>query len=77
MGETLRVASEKQGYTLTDVGTYLAQKASLDLVALTSESEDLKNVYDVIIVNQNEFPAVNAAAAEQLSALLVGAEGRS
>lgn len=76
MGETLRVASEKQGYTLTDVGTYLAQKASLDLVALTSESEDLKNVYDVIIVNQNEFPAVNAAAAEQLSALLVGAEGQ-
>jgi len=76
MGETLRVASEKQGYTLTDVGTYLSQRGSLDLVALTSGSEDLKNVYDVIIVNQNEFPAVNAAAAEQLSSLLVAEEGQ-
>jgi tungstate transport system substrate-binding protein len=76
MGETLRVASEKQGYTLTDVGTFLAQKKTLDLVALSPESADLKNIYDVIIVNQNEFPTVNAAAAEQLSSLLVGAEGQ-
>ena len=76
MGETLRIASEKQGYTLADVGTYLSQKDSLDLVALTSESEDLKNVYDVIIVNQNEFPAVNSAGAEQLASLLVGADGQ-
>lgn len=76
MGETLRVASEKQGYTLTDAGTYLSQKAALDLVALSAESDDLKNVYDVIIVNQNEFPAANTAAAEQLLSLLVGAEGQ-
>ena len=34
IGETLRIAAEKQGYTLTDAGTYLSQKASLDLAAL-------------------------------------------
>ncbi len=76
MGETLRVASEKQAYTLTDLGTFLSQKATLDLVVLSQESEDLKNVYDVIVVNQNKFPAVNAAAAEQMAALLVSAEGQ-
>ena len=76
MGETLRIASEKQGYTLTDLGTFLAQQDTLDLVALSAPSADLKNVYDVIIVNQNEFPAVNAAAAEQLAQLLVSAEGQ-
>jgi tungstate transport system substrate-binding protein len=76
MGETLRIASEKQAYTLTDVGTFLSQKASLDLVALSPESEDLKNVYDVIIVNQNEFTTVNAAAAEQMAQLLVSREGQ-
>jgi tungstate transport system substrate-binding protein len=76
MGETLRIASEKQAYTLTDLGTLLAQSASLDLEPLFTGSGDLKNVYDVIIVNQNEFPMVNAAGAEDLAQLLVSAEGQ-
>ncbi len=76
MGETLRIAHEKAGYTLTDIGTFLSQKSSLDLVALSPESDDLKNVYDVIIANQNAFPAVNAAAAEQFAGVLVGADGQ-
>ena len=76
MGETLRIASEKQGYTLTDLGTLLAQGASLDLEPLFTGSGDLKNVYDVIIVNQNEFPMVNAAGAEQMAQLLVSAGGQ-
>jgi tungstate transport system substrate-binding protein len=76
MGETLRIASEKQAYTLADTGTFLAQKGSLDLQVLFTGSDDLKNVYDVIVVNQNEFPAANAAAAEQLAQSLVGAAGQ-
>lgn len=76
MGETLRVAHEKAGYTLTDIGTFLSQRSSLDLVALSPESDDLKNVYDVILVNQNEFPAVNSAGAEQFASVLVGADGQ-
>ena len=76
MGETLRVAHEKAGYTLTDIGTFLSQRSSLDLVALSPKSDDLKNVYDVILVNQNEFPAVNTAAAEQFASVLVGADGQ-
>jgi tungstate transport system substrate-binding protein len=76
MGETLRIASEKQAYTLTDLGTLLAQGAALDLKPLFTGSGDLKNVYDVIIVNQNEFPMVNAAGAEDLAQLLVSAEGQ-
>ena len=31
MGETLRITSEKQGYTLTDLGTFLSQQDTLDL----------------------------------------------
>jgi len=76
MGETLRIASEKQAYTLTDLGTLLAQGDSLDLQPLFTGSGDLKNVYDVIIVNQNEFPMVNAVGAEDLAQLLVSAEGQ-
>lgn len=76
MGESLRIASEKQGYTLTDLGTFLSQQETLDLAVLSQESEDLKNVYDVIIVNQNEFPTVNAASSEQMAQLLVSKAGQ-
>ena len=47
MGETLRIASEKQGYTLTDLGTFLAQSDSSTWNRSSRESDDLKNVYDV------------------------------
>lgn len=77
MGETLQIASEKQGYTLTDLGTFLSQRDTLDLAVLSKKTEDLKNIYDVIIVNQNKFPTVNAASSEQLAQLLVSKAGQA
>lgn len=74
MGETLRITNEKQGYTLTDLGTYLAMKDDLDLVVVTKESDDLANYYSVIIVNQTMHPTVNAAGAEEFAGLLVSKE---
>ena len=71
MGDTLRVASEKQGYTLTDTGTFLAQQDTLDLVPLSPESADLQNTYSVILINQDKNPSVNTAAAESFAAYLV------
>jgi tungstate transport system substrate-binding protein len=71
MGETLQIASEKSAYTLTDLATFLAMKDRLDLVVLSSPSAELRNDYSVIIVNQNEFPTVNAAGAERFAAFLV------
>jgi tungstate transport system substrate-binding protein len=76
MGETLRIASEKQAYTLTDLATFLSLKDTLDLVPLFTGSQDLENVYSVIIVNQGKFPTVNAAAAEQMAQVLVSPAGQ-
>ena len=76
MGETLRIASEKQGYTLTDLATFLSLQDTLDLVPLFTGSQDLVNVYSVVIVNQNKFPTVNAAAAEQMAQVLVSPAGQ-
>lgn len=76
MGETLRIASEKQAYTLTDFATFLSLKDTLDLVPLFTGSQDLENVYSVIIVNQDKFPTVNAAAAEQMAQVLVSPAGQ-
>ncbi len=48
MGATLRVASEKRGYTLTDRATFLAQRDTLDLEVLVEGDPGLINIYHVI-----------------------------
>src|SRR5512141_602116 len=61
MGQTLSVAAEKKGYTLTDRGTYLSMKKILALSILGEGQKDLLNVYHVIGVNPAKCPKVNAA----------------
>lgn len=53
MGATLRIADEKQGYTLTDEATFRAQQKSLSLRAFDFAGQDLKNNYSVIVVTKN------------------------
>ncbi len=48
MGATLRVASEKAGYTLSDRASYLAQRDMLALDVLSEGDPGLLNVYHVI-----------------------------
>jgi tungstate transport system substrate-binding protein len=74
MGATLKVASEKIGYTLTDRATYLAQKANLQLAILVEKDPALLNVYHVITVNSQKYPKVNAAGAKAFSDFLVSPE---
>ena len=59
MGPSLTIASEKGAYTLTDRGTYLANKANLQLVILVEGDPSLLNVYHVITVNPEKWPKVN------------------
>lgn len=72
MGETLNVASEKGGYTLTDRGTWLAlQKGRrLALEVLVEKESALLNVYHVIQVNQAKWPKVNGAGAKAFAAFV-------
>jgi tungstate transport system substrate-binding protein len=71
MAETLRIASEKSGYTLTDRGTFLAVKARLDLVVLVEGEADLLNVYHVITVNPERHPDVDIRGAEAFMEFLL------
>ncbi|MFZ5923834.1 MAG: substrate-binding domain-containing protein, partial [Bacillota bacterium] len=59
MGQTLNIASEKQGYTLTDRATYLALKKRLALDVLVEGDGALLNIYHVMQVNPEKFPKVN------------------
>ncbi len=64
MGATLLMASEKSGYTLSDRGTYLAQRANLKLDILCEGDKSLKNIYHVMEVNPEKFSKVNAEGAK-------------
>ncbi len=53
------------------------QQEHLTIVPLLQKSADLKNLYDVILINQSKFPVVNTAGAEYLASWLVGPEGQT
>lgn len=58
MGETLGLAGEKLGYTLTDRGTYVAMKDKLELVIVFEGDPVLFNQYGVMAVNPDEHPHI-------------------
>jgi tungstate transport system substrate-binding protein len=63
MGQTLTIASQKQAYTLSDRGTFLATK-NLSLKILSRRSDDLRNNYHVIVVKHT---GTNLACAQAFS----------
>ncbi|MFZ5651215.1 MAG: substrate-binding domain-containing protein [Bacillota bacterium] len=76
MGQTLNVANEKQGYSLTDRATYLAQKKNLKLVIVAQGDKALLNIYHVMQVNPEKFPKVNGAGAKAFVEYMVSPEGQ-
>jgi len=74
MGQTLNVASEKKGYTLTDRGTWLSMQKNLALPILMEGDPILLNVYHVIQVNPAKWPKVNKDGAKAFSDFMVSAE---
>ncbi len=66
MGEVLTIASEIEGYTLSDRATFLARsKAGLELEILVEGDADLFNPYGVIAVNPDKNEAIQAELADQ------------
>jgi len=56
MGPTLLMASEKQAYTLTDMGTFLAYTGKLELVPIVDQGAILLNIYSAIAINPESHP---------------------
>lgn len=76
MGQTLNIASEKQGYTLTDRGTYLSLKKNLKLTILVEGDALLRNIYHGIEVNPAKWPRVKAAGGKALADFMVSKEAQ-
>jgi tungstate transport system substrate-binding protein len=62
MGDTLNIASERGGYTISDRGTYLALRDRLQLVVLEEGDPALLNIYHVILVNPENGRAIDTEA---------------
>lgn len=74
MGEVLQMADEKLAYTLTDRGTYLSMKASLELEVVVEKAKDLLNQYGVIAVNPEKNPGVHLKEAQMFVEWMLSAE---
>jgi tungstate transport system substrate-binding protein len=77
MGETLTIADEKRGYTLSDSGTYLKYSDKVDLKILFSrQSKLLYNPYGIIAVNPARHSHVNYIGAMQLIGFMTSPDGQ-
>ena len=76
MGEVLTMASELQGYTLSDRATYGAYRAKTGLNILVQGDPKMFNPYGVIAVNPKKFPDVNYEGAMDFINWITSDEGQ-
>lgn len=78
MGEVIIMASERQGYTLSDRATYLAFKEKKNPLRIVVEGDErMFNPYGVIMVNPQKHPHVKIELAEKFIDFLTSAEGKA
>jgi tungstate transport system substrate-binding protein len=76
MADTIRVANEKNAYTLTDRGTYLSQKENIKLVILFEGDPLLLNPYGIIAINPDKHPKINYEGAMKFIEFITSKEGQ-
>jgi tungstate transport system substrate-binding protein len=65
MGEVIVMAGERQGYTLSDRGTYIAYTEKTPLQIVSEGDKDLFNPYGVIMVNPSRHSHVQVKLAKR------------
>ena len=63
IGQTLQIANDRQGYTISDRATYLNLRSKLQLTVLVERDPALLNIYHVIRVNPSKNERINADGA--------------
>ncbi|MBT9141615.1 MAG: Tungstate-binding protein TupA [Dehalococcoidia bacterium] len=76
MADTLRMADELNGYTLTDRGTFYTQQRKLDLTLLFEGGEILHNQYGIMAVNPARHARINFEGATDLIQFFVSRRGQ-
>jgi tungstate transport system substrate-binding protein len=71
MGATLGIANERNAYTITDRGTYLAYGKRVTLPILIEGDRALLNIYSVMEVNPANGPRINVAGGKAFADFMV------
>ena len=71
MGATLGIANERNAYTITDRGTYLALGKRVSLPILIEGDKALLNIYSVMEVNPANGPRINSAGGKAFADFMV------
>lgn len=77
MAAVLKIADEKQAYTLTDRGTYLSLQDRIELTVLFANTRVLHNPYHIIAVNPKKHPHVQYQLAQQYIDFVTSREGQT
>ena len=71
MGATLGIANERNAYTITDRGTYLAFAKKVTLPILIEGDKALLNIYSVMEVNPANGPRINSVGGKAFADFMV------
>ena len=74
MGATLGIANERNAYTITDRGTYLALRNRVSLPILVQADRALLNIYSVMEVNRANSPRINSVGGKAFADFMVAPE---
>ena len=74
MGATLGIANERNAYTITDRGTYLALCNRVHLPILIEGDRALLNLYSVMEVNPANGPRINSVVGKAFADFMVAPE---
>jgi tungstate transport system substrate-binding protein len=77
MAATLGIANERNAYTITDRGTYLALKKRLALPLLLEGDRALLNIYSVMEINPTNGPRINIAGGKALADFMVSPQAQA
>ena len=77
MGATLNITAAREGYALTESGTWFSFGNRRGLVALVADDPRLFNPYGAILVNPERHRRVRAAEARAFIGWLVGPRGQA
>jgi tungstate transport system substrate-binding protein len=77
MGATLNIADQRRAYTLTDRGTYLSLRRTLDLVVVFEGDRSLLNPYTAYVVNPGKHAKVKKAQAEAFVAFMAAGDAQA
>jgi tungstate transport system substrate-binding protein len=77
MGATLAIAGDRDAYTISDRGTFLAFQKRLALAVLVEGDKPLLNFYSVMEVNPANGPRINSAGGKAFADFMVSPEAQA